>query len=93
MAFYAEEFGKAFIFKKVRPKIRGFFLKAGYDDVPYELFGWLFYGTLVVTYFMFLFLIYGEILWKFRRMDYFRNTLYMFYACSNCSFMELFNKN
>jgi len=39
---FAEEFGKAFIFRVWGPKIKSFFMKAGYDDVPYELFGWLF---------------------------------------------------
>jgi pilus assembly protein TadC len=61
MAFFAEDFGKAFIFKSLRPKIRSFFLKAGYDDVPYGLFGWLFYLSLAITYFVFIILIYPKI--------------------------------
>ena len=61
MTFFAEEFGKAFIFKSLRPKIRDFFLKAGYEDVPYELFGWIFYGSLAVTYFIYILLIYPRI--------------------------------
>ena len=43
------EFGKAFIFKRIRPGIRRFFLKAGYDDVPYSFFGWLFFITAAIT--------------------------------------------
>ena len=39
METFTEEFGKAFIFKKIRPGIKSFFLKAGYDDVPYKFFG------------------------------------------------------
>ncbi len=61
MALFAEEFGKAFVFKSVRPKIRGFFLKSGYEDVPYELFGWLFYASLAVTYFIYILLVYPKI--------------------------------
>ena len=55
MELFTKEFGKAFIFKKIRPKIRSFFLKAGYDDVPYGFFGWLFYVTLVMTAAIYLF--------------------------------------
>jgi pilus assembly protein TadC len=58
MNFYTQEFGKAFIFKKIRPGIRSFFMKAGYEDVPYDLFGWLFYITLFMTYFIYIIFIY-----------------------------------
>jgi pilus assembly protein TadC len=61
MVLFADEFGKAFIFKKFRPKIRGFFLKAGYEDVPYELFGILFYLSLAITYFIYILMIYPKI--------------------------------
>ncbi|MGV8171406.1 MAG: type II secretion system F family protein [Candidatus Woesearchaeota archaeon] len=61
MRFFAEEFGKAFVFKKIRPKIKSFFMKAGYDDVPYEMFGWLFYASTVATYFIFILFIYPRI--------------------------------
>ena len=61
MDLYTEEFGKAFIFKKIRPTIKSFFLKAGYDDVPYSLFGWLFYITLAMTYFLYILFIYPRI--------------------------------
>ncbi len=61
MALYAKEFGKAFIFKKIRPGIRSFFLKAGYEDVPYHFFGWLFYVTLAITYIAYLFFVYPEL--------------------------------
>jgi len=61
MVLFAEEFGKAFIFKSLRPKIKKFFLKAGYEDVPYELFGILFYISLVITYFIYILMIYPRI--------------------------------
>ncbi|MGV8141409.1 MAG: type II secretion system F family protein [Candidatus Woesearchaeota archaeon] len=61
MVLFAEEFGKAFIFKSIRPKIREFFLKSGYDDVPYGMFGWLFYLSLIITYFVYLIVVYPRI--------------------------------
>jgi len=61
MAFFAEEFGKAFVFKGIRPKIRSFMMKAGYDDVPYEMFGFLFYGSILVTYFVFILIVFPRI--------------------------------
>jgi Flp pilus assembly protein TadB len=61
MVLFAEDFGKAFIFKSLRPKIKSFFLKAGYDDVPYELFGWLFYLSLAITYFVYILLVFPKI--------------------------------
>jgi len=61
MVLFAEEFGKAFIFKRFRPSIHGFFMKAGYDGVPYELFGFMFYITLAITYFIYIFMVYPRI--------------------------------
>ncbi|MEM4637490.1 MAG: type II secretion system F family protein [Candidatus Woesearchaeota archaeon] len=61
MKSFAKEFGKAFIFKKIRPSIRSFFMKAGYDDVPYELFGYLFYLSLIMTFFIHMLFIYPEL--------------------------------
>ena len=61
MNLFTQEFGKAFIFKKIRPGIRSFFLKAGYDDVPYDFFGWLFYITLVMTAFLYLLFVYPRV--------------------------------
>lgn len=61
MKSFAKEFGKAFIFKKIRPNIRSFFMKAGYDDVPYELFGYLFYLSLIMTFFIHMLFIYPEL--------------------------------
>jgi pilus assembly protein TadC len=61
MKIFAKEFGKAFIFKKIRPNIRSFFLKAGYDDVPYEFFGYLFYMVLIITFFVHMLFIYPRL--------------------------------
>jgi pilus assembly protein TadC len=47
------KFGKAFIPKKLRPTLSSQFFKAGYIDVPYTLFGALFYLTLFLTYFIY----------------------------------------
>lgn len=46
-------FGKAFIPKKLRPVISQQFFKAGTSQVPYTLFGVLFYITLIITYFLY----------------------------------------
>lgn len=61
MKIFAKEFGKAFIFKKIRPNIKSFFMKAGYDDVPYELFGYLFYMTFIMTFFVYMLFIYPRL--------------------------------
>lgn len=61
MKLYAKEFGKAFIFKKIRPDIKNFFTKAGYDDVPYDLFGYLFYMTFILTFFVHMLFVYPRL--------------------------------
>src|SRR3989338_6079825 len=46
MAFkviFLEEFGKAFVPKQIIPNIRQYVFKAGFDEVPYKIFGSLFY--------------------------------------------------
>ncbi len=54
-----ESFGKAFVPKKVIPTLRSFVLKAGYDEVPYRFFGFLFYLTLCITYAIYFIWIYS----------------------------------
>lgn len=49
-----ERFGRAFVPKQVREPLRGYMLKAGYEHVPYSLFGTLFIVTLITTYILFL---------------------------------------
>lgn len=46
--------GKAFVPKKLAPTISRQFSRAGYAEVPYTLFGILFYITLGITYFIYL---------------------------------------
>ncbi|MFH1398520.1 MAG: type II secretion system F family protein [Candidatus Woesearchaeota archaeon] len=55
---YLEEFGRAFIPEKIRPKFREYVLKAGIPEVPYRLFGGLFYVSLVITYFIYFYQVY-----------------------------------
>ena len=51
---FLEEFGKAFIPKKIRPRLRIYLLKAGIDEVPYKFFGGLFYVSLILTYILYI---------------------------------------
>lgn len=55
---FLEEFGKAFIPKKIRPHIREYLLKVGIEKVPYKFFGGMFYLSLIGTYFIYLYKIY-----------------------------------
>lgn len=48
-----EKFGRAFVPKQMRSQLRSYLLKAGYERVPYALFGLLFVATLVTTYALF----------------------------------------
>lgn len=50
-----EGIGKAFVFDRIRPKIRGYFLKAGIADVPYGLFGMLFWLSIIPVAYIFIF--------------------------------------
>ena len=56
-----DKFGKAFIPKRWRPGLRSYLLKAGMDSVPYSFFGALFYITTVITYFIYLGLVYAPL--------------------------------
>lgn len=50
MAFdFLQDFGKAFVPKKVRPHLRVYLEKAGVSSSPYKFFGALFYVTLLLT--------------------------------------------
>ncbi len=50
-----EGVGKAFVFSRIRPKIRAYFLKAGIVDVPYGLFGILFWASIFPVAYAFIF--------------------------------------
>ena len=55
---YLEEFGKAFVPKKIRPRLGTYLAKAGIDDVPYKFFGALFWLSAIITYFVYVPIIY-----------------------------------
>ena len=55
---FLEEFGKAFVPKKVIPHLRKYLLKAGFNEVPYRFFGLLFYISAAVTTLIFIVFIY-----------------------------------
>ncbi len=55
---YPEEFGKAFVPKLIRRHLRGYFLKTGMTEVPYSLFGSIFYGGLFTAVLFFLLWVY-----------------------------------
>ncbi len=56
-----EKFGKAFVPRKFIPSLRAYLLKAGYQKVPYRVFGILFYVTVLLTAAIYLFLVYPHI--------------------------------
>ena len=61
MAFkiiFLEEFGKAFVPKKVIPILRRYLLKAGLNEVPYRFFGLLFYISALITTLIFIVFMY-----------------------------------
>lgn len=50
-----EGVGKAFVFDRIRPGLRSYFLKAGISDVPYSLFGIIFWLTVLPVAYVFIF--------------------------------------
>jgi len=50
-----EVVGKAFVFDRFRPHLRSYFLKAGIADVPYSLFGLLFWISIIPVATVFIF--------------------------------------
>jgi hypothetical protein len=59
---FLEEFGKAFVPKRVIPHLRLFLLKAGIPNVPYKFFGALFYLTAIITASIYMIYIYPFLL-------------------------------
>ena len=59
-----ELFGKAFIPKKIRPNLREYILSAGYNQVPYRLFGALFFLSIAITAIIYIFYIFPQITGK-----------------------------
>ncbi|MEM4260226.1 MAG: type II secretion system F family protein [Candidatus Woesearchaeota archaeon] len=58
---YFEDFGKAFVFKKIRPYIKEHFVKAGIQDVPYKFFGFLFYFDIILALLVYFYYLYPNI--------------------------------
>jgi len=52
---FTEGIGKAFVFDRIRPGLRSYFMKAGLVDVPYSLFGKLFWLSIIPVGFIFMF--------------------------------------
>ena len=59
---FLEEFGKAFVPRKVTPYLRAYLLKAGISNVPYKFFGALFYLTAAITGAIYIIFIYPFLL-------------------------------
>ncbi len=79
MAFkiiFLEEFGKAFVPKKVIPNLRKYLLKAGFNEVPYRFFGLLFYISAFTTTLIFIALIYPYL----KKFSLFEIYVYSFFA-------------
>lgn len=55
---FLEEFGKAFVPKKLIPNLRKYLLKAGFNEVPYKFFGMLFYVSAIITTIIFVLFIF-----------------------------------
>ncbi len=68
---FLEEFGKAIIPEKLRPKIREYLLRAGVTEVPYRLFGGLFYGFILLTILLFFFYAYPLLIESFSGLKLF----------------------
>jgi len=68
---FLEEFGKAIIPEKVRPRLRKYLLNAGITEVPYRLFGALFYGFIALTILLFFFYAYPLLIESFSGLKLF----------------------
>jgi len=55
---FLEEFGKAFVPKRLIPNLREYMLKADFNEVPYRMFGMMFYITALITTLIFVIFIY-----------------------------------
>ena len=68
---FLEEFGKAIIPEKVRPRLRKYLLNAGITDVPYKSFGAFFYGFIALTILLFFFYAYPLLIESFSGLKLF----------------------
>jgi pilus assembly protein TadC len=58
---FFSEFGKAFIPKTFRPRLRKYLLKAGVNKTPFKLYGGFFYISLIITFLIYISQIYPRI--------------------------------
>ena len=56
-----EGVGKAFIFERFRPKLKGYLLKAGVVDVPFNYIGVFFWLSIIPVAYFFIFGLWGKI--------------------------------
>jgi len=68
---FLEEFGKAVIPEKVRPRIRNYLLNTGITEVPYRSFGALFYGFILLAILLFFFYAYPLLIESFSGLKLF----------------------
>src|SRR3989338_9044739 len=73
---FLEEFGKAFVPKKVIPNLRKYLLKAGFNEVPYRFFGMLFYFSALITTLIFITFIFPYI----KKFSLFKVYIYSFFG-------------
>ena len=52
---FLDDLGKAFVFKRFRPNLREYFLKAGIVEVPYRFFGALFWLSFMISIVLYIF--------------------------------------
>ena len=71
---FLEEFGKAFVPKKVAPNLRRYLLKAGFNEVPYKFFGLLFYISALLTTILYILFLYPQ----FKKLSLFQIYVYSF---------------
>lgn len=68
---FLEEFGKAIIPEKIRPRLRKYLFNAGITDVPYKSFGAFFYGFIALTILLFFFYAYPLLIESFSGLKLF----------------------
>ena len=71
---FLEEFGKAFVPKKITPNLKRYFLKAGYNEVPYKFFGLLFYISALITTVLYIVFLYPQ----FKKLSLIQIYIYSF---------------
>ena len=75
---FLEEFGKAFVPKKIAPNLRKYLLKAGLNEVPYKFFGFLFYISALITTVLYVIFLYPYL----KKLSLFQIYVYSFLGWS-----------